>query len=170
MKTSIRHQLASEVEQSGSTSLVIVGSVYADAFRPPPIDGRIYVIQDKRRPWLKHVSGPSGTFTIDDHCPKYKITCYLNGVRVKPKYAVKENLKQIDKAAHYASNISDEPAFRLIGIKRVENITGFGKSYIYENCGKSFPQRISFGASKRSASRWVESEVIAWVHSRCNTR
>jgi predicted DNA-binding transcriptional regulator AlpA len=170
MKLSVKQQLAYEVGQTAPRSIVIVEKKYADFFRPPPPDGRTYIVQDERRPWIKHVTGLGIAYTINEQSPKFQISCSVNGVRVKPKYGPKTAPKQIDKATRYENATAATPVIRLIGIKRVEDITGFGKSFIYEQCGKTFPQRIEFGASKRSASRWIESEVIAWVTQQVSKR
>lgn len=163
MKLSVKQQLTFEVGRTTPHSIVIVEKQYSDFFRPPPPDGRTYIVQDKRRPWIRHVTGPGIAYTMDEQNPKFQISCFVDGVRVKPKYGPKTAPKQIDKATRYADTTAATPVIRLIGIKRVEDITGFGKSFIYEQCGKTFPQRIEFGESKRSASRWVEAEVIAWA-------
>lgn len=170
MKLSVKQQLAYEVGRTVPHSIVIVGKEYADFFRPPPTDGRTYIVQDKRRPWIKHVTGSGIAYTMDEQIPKFQISSSVNGVRVKPKYGPKTAPKQIDKATRYVDTTAATPVIRLIGIKRVEDITGFGKSFIYEHCGKTFPQRIEFGASKRSASRWVEAEVTAWAMQRATNR
>jgi predicted DNA-binding transcriptional regulator AlpA len=107
---------------------------------------------------------------MDEQSPKFQISCSVNGARVKPKYGPKTAPKQIDKAMRYENATAATPVIRLIGIKRVEDITGFGKSFIYEQCGKSFPRRIEFGASQRSASRWIEAEIVSWVKDRADAR
>ena len=170
MKLSVRQQLAFEVGRTAPHSIVIVEKKYADFFRPPPPDGHTYIVQDKRRLWIRHVTGPGIAFTMDEQSPKFQISSSVNGVRVKPKYGPKVAPKQIDKATRYVDTTAATPVIRLIGIKRVEDITGFGKSFIYEQCGKTFPQRIEFGASQRSASRWVEAEVIAWAVQQASNR
>ena len=163
MKNLVRQQLLDEVAQSDPNCIVFVSKEFAHCFRPPPPDGRTYYIRDERRPWLIHVSGPHIQCTLDEKNPKDQVHQYVNGKRVPPKYGLKTKPQQVDKTKSFLNADQDAPAIRLIGIKRVEQITGFGKSYIYENCGSSFPQRISFGISQRSASRWIESEVVAWA-------
>jgi predicted DNA-binding transcriptional regulator AlpA len=56
----------------------------------------------------------------------------------------------------------------LCDIHRVELITGFKKSFIYER--SDFPIPITWGSSKRAASRWVEAEVIQWVKDAMQSR
>ena len=163
MKNLVRQQLLDEVAQSDPNCVVFVSKEYAHCFRPPPADGRTYYIRDERRPWLMHVSGPHIQCTLDEKNPKVQVRQYVNGKRVPLKYGSKTTPQQVDKTKSFLNANQDAPAIRLISIKRVEQITGFGKSYIYENGGGSFPQRISFGSSQRSASRWIESEVIAWA-------
>lgn len=165
-----RRGLYSFIQSHAADSLVLVNKEYADLFRPAPPDGRTYIVQDKRRPWIKHVTGPGIAYTMDEQSPKFRISCSVNGVRVKPEYEPKTAPKQINKALRYENATAATPVIRLIGIKRVEDITGFGKSFIYEQCGKSFPQRIEFGASQRSASRWVEAEVTAWAIQQASSR
>ena len=165
-----RKQLYSLIQSHADHSLILVNKEYADLFRPPPPDGRTYIVQDKRRPWIRHVTGPGIAYTMDEQSPKFQISCSINGVRVKPKYGPKTAPKQIDKATRYVDTTAVTPVIRLIAIKRVEDITGFGKSFIYEQSGKTFPQRIEFGASQRSASRWVEAEVIAWAIQQASNR
>jgi predicted DNA-binding transcriptional regulator AlpA len=155
---------------TGRPKVIYVSKKHSHAFRPPPNDGNTYIIQDKRRPWIKHVSGTGFAYKIDKRDPKFRVSCYVNGKRIDSKHSAKAKPRQIEKSKHYANGSQDAPAIRLIGIKRVEQITGFGKSYIYENCGHSFPQRISFGTSLRSASRWVEAEVIAWAMKQASNR
>ena len=51
---------------------------------------------------------------------------------------------------------------RLINLDEVESITGFKSSYIYSKIQKGlFPQPVKIG----TASRWRESQVLAWVHA-----
>ena len=51
---------------------------------------------------------------------------------------------------------------RLINLDEVESIIGFKSSYIYSKIQKGlFPQPVKIGA----ASRWRESQVLAWVHA-----
>lgn len=51
---------------------------------------------------------------------------------------------------------------RLINLDEIESITGFKSSYIYSKIQKGgFPKPVKIGA----ASRWRESQVLAWVHA-----
>lgn len=51
---------------------------------------------------------------------------------------------------------------RLINLDEVVSITGFKSSYIYSKIQKGlFPQPVKIG----TASRWRESQVLAWVHA-----
>lgn len=60
--------------------------------------------------------------------------------------------------------IDDE---RLLRLSEVENMTGFKKSFIYEQGGKgNFPRRRKIGQS----ARWVLSEVIEWMNNQKETQ
>lgn len=51
---------------------------------------------------------------------------------------------------------------RLININEVESITGFKSSYLYSKIQKGeFPQPVKIG----TASRWLESQVLTWIHA-----
>lgn len=55
--------------------------------------------------------------------------------------------------------IEDE---RLLKLSEVEKMTGFKKTFIYEQGEKgNFPKRRKIGQS----ARWVLSEVIQWINS-----
>jgi len=58
----------------------------------------------------------------------------------------------------------------LIRIKRVIELTGISKSYIYQLCGQGlFPKSIQLVAGGASVA-WVESEVHDWIESRIRAR
>lgn len=58
--------------------------------------------------------------------------------------------------------MSDVPIDRLLPLRQVIDITGFGKTTIYRLIGdRSFPAPYKAGAS----SRWSEAEVRAWRES-----
>jgi predicted DNA-binding transcriptional regulator AlpA len=57
---------------------------------------------------------------------------------------------------------------RLIQLKEVCLVTGFGKTFIYDS--KDFPKPVKLGDSRRAAARWVESEVVAWVQALMSNR
>ena len=60
--------------------------------------------------------------------------------------------------------IDDE---RLLRLSEVENMTGFKKSFIYEQGEKgNFPRRRKIGQS----ARWVFSEVIEWMNNQKETQ
>ncbi len=59
---------------------------------------------------------------------------------------------------------------RLIRIKKVTEITGLSKSYIYQLVKQGvFPQSILLIAGG-SAVAWLESEVNDWIESRLTAR
>lgn len=56
---------------------------------------------------------------------------------------------------------------RLLRLSEVENMTGFKKSFIYEQGEKgNFPRRRKIGQS----ARWVLSEVIEWMNNQKETQ
>lgn len=60
--------------------------------------------------------------------------------------------------------IEDE---RFLTLSEVENMTGFKKSFIYEQGEKgNFPRRRKIGQS----ARWVLSEVIEWMNNQKETQ
>ena len=60
--------------------------------------------------------------------------------------------------------IEDE---RLLRLSEVEYMTGFKKSFIYEQGEKgNFPRRRKIGQS----ARWVLSEVIEWMNNQKETQ
>ena len=162
-RAKVNEAINQAISKLDDSAIVYVPHHLASHFQKQRQDQHTYCIRNERRPWLVHVSGPRTQFTLDEKNPKLQVRQYANGKRIEPKYGSKPKPQQVDKTKSFLNADQDALAIRLISIKRVEQITGFGKSYIYENGGGSFPQRISFGSSKRSASRWIESEVIAWA-------
>ncbi|WP_435626376.1 helix-turn-helix transcriptional regulator [Candidatus Ferrigenium straubiae] len=66
-----------------------------------------------------------------------------------------------------------EQQLRFIGLKTVCNITGLSKSTIYGGRISDFPRPVKIngiGAAKQSGSRWVDSEIRAWMASRIQLR
>ena len=60
--------------------------------------------------------------------------------------------------------IEDE---RFLTLSEVEHMTGFKKSFIYEQGEKgNFPRRRKIGQS----ARWVLSEVIEWMNNQKETQ
>jgi len=57
---------------------------------------------------------------------------------------------------------------RLIRLKDVKHVTGLGRSTIYKYIEEGvFPKSVSLGGR---AVAWVESEVMAWVMARIESR
>jgi len=57
---------------------------------------------------------------------------------------------------------------RLIGLDRVMEIVGLGKTLIYRLIGDgAFPKQIKLG---QNASRWSESEIFSWIAERAAAR
>ena len=56
---------------------------------------------------------------------------------------------------------------RLLRLSEVENMTGFKKSFIYEQGEKgNFPKRIRIGQS----ARWARSEIVKWMKTQKETQ
>ena len=169
-KAEVSEAIGQAISKLDDSAIVYVPHHLASHFQKQRQDQHIYCIRNERRPWLVHVGGPGIQYTIDERTPKFQVRQYADGKHIEPKYGPKTKPHQVDKAKSFLNANQDPLPIRLIGIKRVEQITGFGKSYIYENCGGSFPQRISFGSSKRAAARWVEAEVVEWAKQQAATR
>jgi prophage regulatory protein len=59
---------------------------------------------------------------------------------------------------------------RLIRIKKVVELTGISKSYIYGLCNKNlFPKSVPLVKGGSSVA-WVESEILDWIDSRISER
>lgn len=162
-------QLWDKVAATPQKTTVLVTGQYASQFRSLPNDGRTYIIQDPRRPWVHQVTHSNGAYTrIDDKNPRVHVAVRVirNGKKqsVECKYAPKPKQRQIDELQISATEVGSSPLpIRLIDIKRVMNITGFKKSFLYEQASVGFPLPIRLGSSRRAAARWVESEIIQWV-------
>jgi predicted DNA-binding transcriptional regulator AlpA len=164
-------QLWDKVAATPQKTTVLVTGQYSSHFRSLPSDGRVYIIQDPRRPWVHHVTHANGAYTrIDDKNPRIHVTVRLirNGKKhsLQNKYAQKPKQRQIEECIPTATELSaGELPIQMIDLKRVMQITSFRKSFIYEQMGIDFPMPIRLGNSRRSAARWVQSEVVAWVNA-----
>ena len=155
--------------------VVWVGAQYAKHFKPAPQDGRTYAVQDPRRAHLCHWTYPDGRYECVDSNDPPKVG--FANFATKPKrvfprdWANGKRLRLAHKVGSNATVIGQDnapPAICLIDIHRVMRITGFKKSFIYEQV--DFPQPVRLGTSRRSSVRWVESEIYIWVRALMSER
>jgi predicted DNA-binding transcriptional regulator AlpA len=147
--------------------MVLVSAAYAKQFKPAPKDGHTYVVQDPDRLWVHHMLRADGKHVILDkkqppHCPGYsgKVSVHVKDLSGKAKKKAPRYSTLLTVGVPIERESNDPPAIRLIGIERVIAIVGFQKSFIYSQ--PDFPEAVRWGQSRRSAVRWVESEVLTW--------
>jgi predicted DNA-binding transcriptional regulator AlpA len=157
-------------------SMIFVGKEYAhltDSLRAP---GRTIVTEDPRRNWLSHVNHANGRYTKrDEKNPQIQVsTCVIrNGTKayIPIKYAAKPLPRQIEELKMRVSEVDHGTLPVLINLQKVIQLTGFQKSYLYEQQTLSnFPRPIRFGTSRRAASRWLLTDVLAWVQTQIDKR
>lgn len=158
--------LKARIEAAPKNCQVLVGTDYAHLFKSPPKDGRTYIVEDPERKGVTHWTYPDGSYVCVD-LNRNPLTKFFE-IRERRIYGVPHRKK---KPARLASDLANGvsvrgdadpiPAMALIDIKRVMRISGFKKSFIYEQ--PNFPQPVKLGDSRRAPVRWVESEVLAWV-------
>lgn len=149
------------------SSLVIVSAANAKHFKPVPKDGHTYVVQDPERLWVHRMVKPDGQHIVLDKkqlhaCPGYsgKVTVRTKDLTGKAKKKAPRYSTLLTVGTPIEREPNDPPVIRLIGIERVMSIVGFAKSFIYSQ--PDFPEAVRWGQSRRSAVRWVESEILAW--------
>ena len=149
-------------------SLVIVSADHAKHFKPVPKDGHTYLVQDPDRLWVHHMVQPDGKHVIVDKkqppsCPGYtsKISVHVKDLTGKVKKKAPRYSTKLTVGVPVERATDDPPVFRLIDIEQVMAIVGFQKSFIYAQ--PDFPEPVRLGSSRRSAVRWVASEVELWV-------
>ncbi len=150
--------------------VVYVTQQYAEYFTAPPSDGRTYVVEDPRRHYVLHFTYPDGRYKCDDG----KSPPIVGGIPIviHPKrvfYSDRKNGKRTrlaHKVCAKATVVRQDdapPELCLIDIHRVMRITGYKKSFIYEQ--PDFPEPVRLGTSRRSSVRWLESEIFHWVNA-----
>lgn len=169
-KSSEFARLKTVIQSAPAGSYVFVTQQYAEYFTAPPSDGRTYVVEDPRRPHVFHFTYPDGRYKcIDD---KSQLTVGGIPIVIHPKrvfYSDRKNGKRTrlaHKVCAKATVVRQDdtpPEIRLIDIHRVMRITGFKKSFIYEQ--PDFPEPVRLGTSRRSSVRWLESEIFQWVNA-----
>lgn len=159
--------VASTLAAIPKSSLVIVSAANAKHFKPVPKDGHTYVVQDPDRLWVHHMVCPDGKHVVLDKKQSQACPGYSGKVAVRKKDLTGQAKKKTPRystlltvGAPIEREPDDPPVIRLIGIERVMSIVGFAKSFIYAQ--PDFPEAVRWGQSRRSAVRWVESEVLAW--------
>lgn len=147
--------------------LVMVSAAYAKHFKPAPKDGNTYIVQDTTRPWVHHWTRCDGTHIVLDKkqsqaCPGFsgKVSVHVKDRSGKAKKKAPRYSTLLTVGVPIERESNDPPAIRLIGIERVIAIVGFQKSFIYSQ--PDFPEAVRWGQSRRSAVRWVESEILTW--------
>lgn len=164
------------VRAAPENCMVVVSPEYAQYFKSVPKDGRTYVIADPIRKQVLHWTYPDGTYARVEK-PKYPTTIPELLLTIREK-RVKGQPRRKKKRSRVADEFGaetcvqrqsdDPPSICLIDIKRVMRISGFKKSFIYEQL--DFPAPIRLGTSQRSAVRWVEAEIVQWVKNKVAAR
>lgn len=159
--------VASTLAAMPEGSLVIVSAANAKHFKPVPKDGHTYLVQDPDRLWVHHMVRPDGKHVVLDKkqpnaCPGYsgKVAVRIKDLTGKAKKKPPRYSTLLTVGTPIEREPNDPPVIRLIGIERVMSIVGFAKSFIYAQ--PDFPEPVRWGQSRRSAVRWVESEILAW--------
>ena len=164
-----------DLVKSYDAPVVWVGPEYAKHFKPAPQDGRTYVVQDPRRPHLCHWTYPDGRYECVNTNSPPKVG--FANFATNPKRLVPgdrgngKRTRLVHKVSAKAKVVRQDdtpPSICLIDIHRVMRITGFKKSFIYEQV--DFPEPVRLGTSRRSSVRWVESEIYQWVSALLSKR
>lgn len=173
--SNVAARLKSIIQRAPADCVVYVTQQYADYYTAPPNDGRTYVVEDSRRPHVLHWTYPDGSYMRFDE--KSQPTVGGMPIVINPKKVFHRDRKN-GKQSRFANKVcasatvirQDDapPAICLIDIHRVMRITGFKKSFIYEQT--DFPEPVRLGTSRRSSVRWVEVEIFAWVNALMSKR
>lgn len=134
---------------------------------------RTYIVQELRRPWICHVTYPNGDYKRIDTG-----TASRKGLRgavgnLPLKVARGRNGRSAARLAEVDASYTsptDRPELCLIGLNRVMQITGFKKTFIYDQLALGFPAPVRLGDSRRAAARWIEAEVFQWVRQLADKR
>lgn len=169
-KPSEASRLKFAVQNAPEGCLVYVAKESARHFAAPPRDGLTYVVEDINRKGVHHWTCPDGSYErLEKRVYPYKVPglrLTFHEKNVKGKRS-KKNASRV--ASDFGTGVAVQgavdapPAICLIDIHRVMRITGFKKSFIYEQV--DFPQPVRLGTTQRSSVRWVEQEIFQWVNS-----
>lgn len=163
------------VNAAPKNCLVYVTASHAKHFQSLPRDGHTYMVQDPYTASVVHRTKPDGSYSRLDtrnagNAQKASMLVEVN-VKGKPRLSRKKAGRVIDSSllmSATTASAADMPAICLIDINRVMRISGFKRSFIYDQPG--FPKPVSLGTSRRSASRWIEAEILAWAQDLANKR
>ena len=79
-------------------------------------------------------------------------------------------MHQSNNKHNLKSAIGNNQSQRLIRIKKVIELTGISKSYVYALSEKGlFPKSVQLVPGGSSVG-WVESEILEWIDSRIHAR
>ena len=156
-------------------SYILVPAEHARLYQKVKPDGRVYFVQNPDEKWVYHVTNPDGTTERVDARGGVKSRFpgdiqFLEKRVQGAKRRARKGQRTADKLlkSMVVARPNGPPEVCLIDITRVMLITGFKKSFIYEHQG--FPAPVTWGNSKRAASRWVEEEVIKWCKEAIEAR
>ena len=170
-------RLKTAIRAVGRGCMVLVGKDQAHHFQQVERDGNTYVVQDPRHEGVYHLTRADGTYVRLDSkrsdqmsgaAPTVKVEVHVKGRSRTIKKKVIRLADQLNTAIPVRAQLEDTPSVCLIDINRVMRICGFKKSFIYEQ--PDFPAPVRLGTSRRSAARWIESEVIRWATDLASNR
>lgn len=144
---------------------VYVPREFAQHFRRPPHDGNLYIVEDPTHRGVVHWTDREGRYSRMSDADAWRITVGPKKVKGAKRSANKpaRRVESLPAGVPLQSVSDTDPVpIRLIKLERVMQITGFGKSFLYEQA--DFPRSVKLGKAKRAAVRWSEAEVIAWVN------
>jgi predicted DNA-binding transcriptional regulator AlpA len=175
IRKAVTAQFRQAITQSALGTYVFIQAEFAREFQKIDPDGRFHFVQNPNQKSIYHITNPDGSTEVWDG-RKFKDGQLIDGVRhfAKRVKGVKRGRQKGKREADATSKSAaivrpaGPPEICLCDIHRVELITGFKKSFIYER--SDFPIPITWGSSKRAASRWVEAEVIQWVKDAMQSR
>jgi predicted DNA-binding transcriptional regulator AlpA len=173
LKAAIRSATAA----AGRSFMVVVDKNHAHHFKQPDKDGNTYVVQDPQHHGVYHLTRADGTYVLLSDKPlarkagaasEIKVEVHIKGPNRKIKKKLYRLAGSVNAEIPARDQPDESPAVCLIPINRVMRICGFKKSFIYEQ--PDFPSPVRLGTSRRSAARWVESEVIGWASELASKR
>lgn len=138
-----------------------------------------YFGTDKINPNVIHQINANGKYERIDVSGKIKITRRVTNYTGQQWAQYQQNQTKSHTKHHkkkrgvrHVAQLGNTPAKkRFISLKKVIDIVGFNKTFIYSRVDlNQFPQPVKLGNSRRAASRWVEEEVMAWVENLISSR
>lgn len=170
-------KLYAQIQATGATH-VCLEARYQHLFSPAPADGRVYMFPDMDDPNMAYLSNEAGQYErLDRVEASVRLLSRKTAIQTTPHelvrrkhsvYGVRHKHKRI-RRDEQLKNFT--PSMRLISLKKVIEIVGFNKTFIYAQVElHQFPLPVKLGHSRRAASRWVEEEVIEWVENLMSSR